>query len=104
MLLVDDGEAKIIERNALVEQRVRSDDNIGSFIARNEWEKIFFLTAGGPKRNLDSERIKPAAQHGVMLLGQDLSWRHEGGLEAGFHCEQHRCDCHNSLAGTDIAL
>ena len=39
-----------------------------------------------------------------MLLGQDLSWRHERGLEAGFHGEQHCRDCDNSFAGTNIAL
>ena len=54
--------------------------------------------------NLDAQRFEPAAENGVMLLGQDLRRRHERSLEAGFHREQHRRDRDDGFAGANIAL
>ena len=39
-----------------------------------------------------------------MLLGQDLRRRHEGGLRAGFHRQQHRRDRDHRFPGADVAL
>ena len=105
VLLIDDGEAEILERNTLVKQRMRPDDDIrASSSPETERKKAFFLSRRPSGAKLDSERLEPAAEDGVMLLGQDLGGRHERGLEAGFHREQHRRDRDDGLAGTDIAL
>jgi len=61
VLLVDDTEAKIFKRNALVKQRVRPNENIGDFIARDEWQTTFLVAVGRPKRDIDSKWFQPAA-------------------------------------------
>ena len=39
-----------------------------------------------------------------MLFGQDLRGCHKRSLETGFDGEEHRGNCHNRLAGTDVSL
>ena len=50
------------------------------------------------------ERLEPAPQDIIMLLGQNLCGCHERGLISRFNRKKHRCYGDDCFSGADIAL
>ena len=74
-------------------------------VARKQRQRAaFFLSRGRAQRNAPAQRLQPAAQHIVMLLGQNLRGRHERGLIASLYGQQHRRDGDHGFSRTDVAL
>jgi hypothetical protein len=104
MLLVNHNESKIRERDALVKQRMRTNDCIRIFITGNQWEKTFLLTRRSAQRHAHAERLEPAPQDCIMLVSQNLRWRHKRGLIPRFDRKQHRRDGDDRFARAHVPL
>ena len=106
MLLVDDGERQIVERDIVLKQRVGADDEVD--VAGSErGQDILALTATlapGENSEPDTGGSGKPRNGGMMLACQDLRRRHQGGLPARLDhggCSEQRDD---GLAGADIAM
>ena len=108
MLLVDHGEAQALELDSRLEQRVGAHDEL-------------YVTAANPFQNLaprrraqrarqqaraacDASLREQATDVAIMLIGQDLRRRHQGGLVAVVHGDEQSQQRHDRLARADVAL
>ena len=107
VLLVDHHEREVAERDRLLEQRVRADQNVDVAVLRARRES---RRARAPFRGpVSSATRKPAgcgeALDGLQVLaGQQLGRRHQRGLRAGLDRRRHGEQRHHRLAAADIAL
>ena len=62
------------------------------------------LVAAGEQRHFEPGRRRQFAQGLVMLAGQQLGRRHQGGLVAGFDGVEHGHQGDDGLAAADVAL
>ena len=106
VLLVHDGQAKLAELDAGLEQSVCADENVDVaapqvLVGLRAHDTLLAAGqdldahAGGPRQRLHRREVLP---------GQHLSRRHDAGLRAVLHhgaCGEQR---HDRLAGADIAL
>ena len=106
MLLVDHHKSEVAERDGLLEQRVRADENVdATFCERGK--DLFPLSAflaAAEERDLQSCRRSEAANRLEVLACQQLGRRHERGLRAGLHRGRHGEQGNDGLAAADIAL
>ena len=70
---------------------------------QQQWPTLL-LPRSSSDRKSHAERFEPAPQHVVMLLGQNLGWRHESGLKTGLHREQNCRDGDDRFPGADVTL
>ena len=106
MLLVDHHKSEVAERDGLLEQRVRADENVDATFGERG-EDLFPLSAflsAAEERDLQSCRRSEAANRLEVLACQQLGRRHERGLRAGLHRSRHSEQGNDSLAAADIAL
>jgi hypothetical protein len=101
VLLVDDDESEVGEGDLVVEQRVGADEHLRFAIERQVGA---LLLRRGAQEHPYAERFEPALEGEVMLLGEDLGWRHQRGLRAGVDGQQHRRHRDEGLAAADVAL
>ena len=106
VLLVDDREAEGVELDRGLEQRVRAHGD-ERFAGGDCLEAQFALLCGHPpgeQGDIDAEGREPGREALVVLLGEDLRRRHDGGLPTVLRCSDGGEGGDNGLAGSDIAL
>ena len=106
MLLVDDGEREIVERDFLLEQRVGAEQEI-DIAERQPVENGFALAAAlAASENLDADAggFRQRRDGLEMLTGENFGRRHEGSLPPGFDHRRRRDQRHHGFAGADVAL
>ena len=106
VLLVDDDKPELVKFDTFLEQCVRADDKLCAAIG-NRLEGLAprrcTLTASEPGR-LDFKRPQPLGKTVPVLLGQQLGWCHDRGLNAaGDRLKTGYC-CDHGFAGADVAL
>jgi hypothetical protein len=106
MLLVDDGEREIAERDFLLEQRVGADQQVelSGFEPRQDVGSRRTALAAGEDRDAQAGRLGERRDGFEMLARQDFRRRHEGSLPASLDHRRGGEQCHDGLAGADIAL
>ena len=106
MLLVDHGEAELRELRVALHERVRADDEqrLARLHARGRGATLRRRCATGDEQHGHAERRKQALEGARVLLGEQLRGRHERGLVAVLHREQHREERDDGLAAPDVAL
>ena len=106
MLLVDDGEREVAERDVLLEQRVGADQEI-DLAGREAGQDVGALAAAfaaGEQRDAHADRLGERRDGGEMLARQDLGRRHQRGLAAGLDHRRAGEQRHHGLARADVAL
>jgi hypothetical protein len=112
VLLIDDRDAELLEADAFLDQRVRADGDVD--IAGGEGFQCLSPAAAGQGTGQQLDAQRPAGrklhlaqqvrQRPVVLLRQDLRWRHNGALVAvGRRHDQGRAR-DRRLPAADIAL
>ena len=106
VLLVDHRQAQVLERDVLLEQRVRADRELGVAAGQPLQGGLpgLALVSAGQQQDLDARGLGQRLDGGVVLPGQDLGRCHEGGLAAGLDRRQHGEQGDHRLAAADIAL
>ena len=106
VLLVDNGQRQIVERDVFLKERMRADDEID--IARRQRRENLRALAAALAAGEDGE---PDAGGGgerrdgrKMLARQNFRRRHEGGLAAGLDHGRGGEQSDERLAGTDVAV
>ena len=106
VLLVDDGERQVAERDVVLEQRVGADQQVELADGEPLQRLVALLAAlaagqdGDAKPGLLGER----RDGGEMLPGEDFGRRHQRGLAAGLDHGRGGEQRHHGLAGADVAL
>ena len=106
VLLVDDGERQIAERNLVLEQRVGADHQI-DFAERKTVDRLGALAAAlaaGQDRDADAGVLRQRRDGGEMLARQDFGRRHQRGLPSGLDHGRRGQQRHHRLAGADVAV
>ena len=108
VLLVDDDEAETVELDFLFNQRMGADDQL-RLAAIDEaavGALAVFVERAGEQHDAIAARgaLKQLARGEKMLRGQDLSGRHERGLVAVFHGDEHGLQGDDGFAGAHVAL
>src|ERR1051325_4524725 len=98
MLLVNDGEAKMLVLYSILNQRMCTDRYRNAAIceASQDLLALFSLHASCKPHNRNPHRFQQGFDTCKVLLREDFSWRHNAGLEAVIHSEQrdhHGHDC-----------
>ena len=106
MLLVDHRQREVGELDILLHQRVGADHELDRAVGQAAQGLLLLLlaVAAGEQRQAHAGGLGQRRDGGVMLAGQKLGRRHEGGLRAGLDRDQHRQQRHQGLAAADIAL
>ena len=89
-----------------MQKRVRSDQEEILLLLKT-FEKLFLflgLHAAVGKKHVHADLVAPLFQSLVMLSGQDLGRRHDGGVVAALHSHQHGGGRHDRFAASDVAL
>ena len=106
MLLVDHGQTKIAERDRLLEQRMRADQNIelASFERGEDRFALFAALATGEQRDAQIRCRAERADGLEMLTREQLGRRHQRPLRTRLYgaCKSEQRD--HCLAAADIAL
>ena len=100
MLFVDYDESQQVEPCLFLKQGVRPHDDAGHAGGNPIPNGRLFgcREAADEQFGHDAERCKESRQRRGMLLGEQLSGRHEHGLAVVLHCEKHRKERHDGLA------
>ena len=107
VLLVDHGQPQPLELDAVLDERMRADDDGGlrRWRARSRAAaRSFGRLAARQQDRLQPKRRQQRAQAAIVLLGQDLGRGHQGALVAVRGGGQQRGRGNHGLARADIAL
>src|SRR3546814_15904293 len=106
MLFVDDGETQALIGDVLLEDGVRSDEDIDRAVSQAHQRRLAgaSLLPPGEDRDIERETGKLAGQSLVMLAREDFGGREQCALRAPFDRDQKRLQGHQGLPRTDIAL
>ncbi len=106
MLLVDDRESEAVERNGVLDQRVRADDELRLAARHGLLRRALRRRAKAPDepRDVDVERRQPLRDLAEVLLGEDFGGRHQRHLEAALDRAGGGQRRHHRLAAADVAL
>ena len=104
--LVVGRDGEIGEAGEVGEQGVRADDDVGvaRFDARERGLAVFLRLRAGEQFDTDRAALEQRGDVEVVLLGQDLGGRRDGGLRVRGHGHEHRVERDHGLAGADVAL
>ena len=106
VLLVDDRQREALERDVLLEQRVRADGDLDR--ARREvgfeCRAHFAGLPAGQQRDSNAERFQPRVEVARVLLGEQFRRRHHGRLCAVLHRTHRGQRGDHRLARADVAL
>ena len=106
VLLVDDGEGQVLERDIRLEQGVRADQDV-DVAGREPLQQLgarAALLAPREQRHAQAGGIGERRDGLGVLARQHLGRRHQRGLRAGLHGDGHGHQRHHGLAGADVAL
>ena len=106
VLLVDDGQRQIVERDVFLKERMRADDEI-DIARRQRRENLRALAAAlaaGEDGEPDAGGAGERRDRRKMLARQNFRRRHEGRLAAGLDHGRGGEQSDERLAGTDIAV
>ncbi len=106
MLLVDNGEAQVVEDDLALEERMRADDELrpaigdgGQLVGAGH-----ALVAPRQQCEMDADLVRQRRETGGVLAREDLGRRHQRGLAARLDGGQHGDERDQRLARADIAL
>jgi hypothetical protein len=107
VLFVGDGEAEVLELDPVFEQGVGADDEVqvspdGELFEHGLAGLSFHISR--QETHPDAEAFEVFGNGLVVLLGQDLCGRHEGGLVAVVEGDEHAQHGHHGLAAAHVAL
>ena len=107
VLLVDDGEAEVVEGHVGLEEGVGADQDRG--VAVGERARACAARSAPLSRPVSRSRRTPAAsasgrERVVVLAGEDLGRGHQRRLAAGLDGGEHGEERDQGLAGADVAL
>ena len=106
VLLVDDAEGEGVEVYAGLDEGMRPDED--GELARGQGSvqtgALAAACAADEEAHLEAEGLEQLRQRGVVLTREDLGRRHQAGLVAIVHRQQHGEEGHQRLAATHIAL
>ena len=97
VLLVDDRDGEVAELEALLDQRVRADDDVRQ-------RRVRRLRRAGHERAGDAELRTDPFDREEVLLGERLRRRHQRALTACLDRAQERVQRDDGLARADVAL
>ncbi len=97
VLLVDDRDGEVAELEALLDQRVRADDDV-------RLPAHLRLDRAGDERAADAELHADPLDREEVLLGERLGRRHQRALAARLDRAQERVERDDRLARADVAL
>ena len=106
VLLVDNDHAEAVELHVLIQQGVGADQN-GYFAVGDALQEFLAAAAfdrAGEQRHLEAQMLQQGAQGCQVLLRQEFRGRHEGGLLAVGHRQQHGEQGDDGLAAANVAL
>jgi hypothetical protein len=106
MLLVDDRESELAERDVFLDERVRADRHVHRS-TRELGEQLAALLRGrraGEQRDPEPCLLEQPPDVEVVLLGEDFRRRHEGHLQAVLHRDERRHQGDDRLPGPDVPL
>jgi hypothetical protein len=106
VLLVDDHQPEVVESDRILDQCMRADrevDRPGRQL-RLHLAPLPGRGRSGEQRHAEPRRLEEAADGDEMLLGENLSRRHERHLEAILHRDQGGHQRDDGLAGADVSL
>ena len=100
VLLVDDGDGEVAQLDALLDQRVRADDDV-----RGRRQSALPLRRRARQESAShSELAAERLDRQEVLLGERLGGRHQRALTALLDGAQERVQRDNRLPGADVAL
>jgi hypothetical protein len=106
VLFVDHCQLQALEDDVVLKERVGADDDLD--LAGGEPGQLLLagraLVAAGDQHRLDPMRRQRSGDGFVVLAGEDLGRRHEGGLAAARRDVGHGAHRHHRLARADIPL
>ena len=106
MLLINDGQAEIMEDHIVLDEGVSADYDPDRAVPEAFMDRSSFRLGGGAYKQLATHPggLQVFLYVRVMLLGKHLSGSHDACLVAVSDSYQSRQDSHHCLPGTDIAL
>ena len=106
VLLIDDGQAQIVEDHRLLHQRMRAHHHLRlarGHLGQHLRARLAGHLAGQPG-DANAQRLQPCPEIGQVLFGQQLGGRGQGDLLAGFHGQHAGQRRDHGLAAAHIAL
>ena len=106
VLLVDDGQAQVLEHHLALDQRVGAHHDLHGPIGQTCVYLLSLRDLGGTcqKGEVDVHVFQLFLKRGKMLCGQDFSGRHQAGLETVVQGQEHHHKGDDGLAAAHIAL
>ncbi len=118
VLFVDDHRTEAGEVDGVLDQGMRSDDDVDRAVGQAGQNIPAVGTRHPVRQQLDAQRsiteqvvgigdVHPGEQRPYarcVLVGEHLGRRHQGRLVPALHCGEHRGHGHDGLAGTHVAL
>ncbi len=106
VLLVDDGEAEVVEGDGVLDERVGAHRDVDRAVAQagQRAGALGRPVAPGDERHGEARRLRARQKAGEMLAREDLRGRHQRGLAPAFHRVGHGEERHHRLARADVAL
>ena len=100
VLLVDDGDGEVAQLDALLDERVRADDDVGA----DGGVALALRRRARQQRARDAELEAEVGDGEEVLLGERLGRRHQRALASVLDRAQQRVQRDDGLAGADVAL
>ena len=106
VLFVHDDQAEIFEFDAVLNQRVRSDDELRVSLRDVAADVAFavLFERAGQQHDAVSGSFENLARGKIMLLRQNFGRRHERDLVAVFNRDDRRLEGHDRFARSHVAL
>ena len=106
VLLVDDGQAQVLENHLAFNQRVGAHHDLHGAISQTRVNLFSLRDFSGTRQQgeVDIHVFQLLLQSGEMLRGQDFRGCHQAGLEAVVQSQEHYHQRHDGLAAAHIAL
>ena len=106
MLLIDDGQAQVLEHHLALNQRVGADHDLHRAVGQTSIELPSLPYFGGTRQQgeVDIHVLQLLLQGGKMLCGQDFSRCHEAGLETIVQGQEHHHKGNDGLAAAHVTL
>jgi hypothetical protein len=106
VLLVDDDQRQRPEADAVLDQRMRADDetDLAGGDLGHQAAPGGVADAAGQQADAEAGAEQPALERAHVLFGEDLGRRHDRHLEPVLHRHHRGDECHHRLARSDVAL
>ncbi len=106
MLLVDDGEAEVLEDDRALDDGVSADEDVDGAVGQSVEHLLALLTLDGSREHghVDVHALEKVGDGLQVLFGENLGGRHDAGLEAVVDGDEHRHQRDERLTRPHVAL